>query len=156
VGSAANRGLEFILNQTITKFWKLTGSINWYSNTIDSYSGMLLFPYERPFTIDNTSDNSADIKINNQFTLLKETQIQLTALYYTPKNIPQGKQLSRSSIDLGIKKKIINGKGELTCSFSDIFNDFGIRQEIKGDGFSAVYENYYETQILTLGFKYKF
>jgi outer membrane receptor protein involved in Fe transport len=156
VGSATNKGVEFILNQTITKFWKLTGSINWYSNTIDSYSGMLLFPYERPFTIENTSDNSADIKINNQFTLPKEMQIQLTTLYYSPKNIPQGKQMSRSSIDLGIKKKIIKGKGELTCSFSDIFNNFGIRQEIYGNGFEAVYENYYETQILTLGFKYKF
>ena len=156
VGSATNKGLEFILNQSITKFWKLTGSINWYSNTIDSYSGMLLFPYERPFTIEETTDNSADIKINNQFTVWKETQIQVTALYYTPKNIAQGRQLSRSSIDFGIKKKIIKGKGELTCSFSDIFNDFGIRQEINSDGFEAVYENYYETQILTFGFKYKF
>lgn len=156
VGSATNTGVEFILNQSITKFWKLTGSINWYANIIHSYSGTLLFPYERPFTIERTTDNSGDIKINNQFTLWKETKIQLTALYYTPKNIAQGRQMARSSIDIGIKQKVINGKGELTCSFSDIFNDFGIKQEIKGDGFTAVYENYYETQILTIGFKYKF
>ena len=156
VGSATNTGVEFILNQIITKFWKLTGSINWYTNIIHVFSGTLLFPYERPFTIDRTTDNSADIKINNQFTLWKETQIQLTALYYTPKNIPQGKQMARSSIDLGIKQKVISGKGELTCSFNDIFNRFGIKQELKGDGFTAVYENFYETQVLTLSFKYKF
>lgn len=156
VGSATNSGVEFILNQTITKFWKLTGSFNWYSNIIHEYDGMLLFPYQRPFSIELTSDNSADIKINNQFTILKETQLQLTALYYTPKNIPQGIQAARSSIDFGVKQKILKGRGELACSFSDIFNDFGIRHDIKGDGFTAVYENYYETQILTVGFKYKF
>ena len=156
VGSATNTGVEFILNQTITKFWKLTGSINRYTNIIHAFSGTLLFPYERPFTIDRTTDNSADIKINNQFILWEKTQIQLTALYYTPKNIPQGKQMARSSIDLGIKQKVISGKGELTCSFNDVFNRFGIKQELKGDGFTAVYENYYETQVLTLSFKYKF
>jgi outer membrane receptor protein involved in Fe transport len=156
VGSATNTGMEFILNQTITKFWKLTGSFNVYTNIIHSFKGMLLFPYPRSFTIARTIDNSADFKINNQFTLWKETQIQVTALYYTPKNIPQGKQMARSSIDLGIKQKVIRGKGELSFSFSDIFNRFGIKQELKGDGFTAVYENFYETQILTMGFKYKF
>jgi outer membrane receptor protein involved in Fe transport len=156
VGSAVNSGLELILNQSLTKFWKLTGSINWYKNTIRAYSGILLFPYERPFSIDRTTDNSADIKINNQFSLWKDTQIQLTMLYYTPKNIPQGRQMARSSVDLGIKQKVLRGSGEITCSFSDIFNHFGIRQEIKGNGFTALYENYYETQILTVGFKYKF
>jgi len=51
---------------------------------------------------------------------------------------------------------LFNGKGEMTLSFSDIFNDFGIKQEITGDGFTAVYENFYETQIISLGLKYKF
>jgi outer membrane receptor protein involved in Fe transport len=155
-GRATNSGIEIIINQDIAKFWKLTASCNWYNNTIHAYKGTLLFPYEREFDISETNDNSADFKINNQFSLPGETQIQLTALYYTPKNIPQGKQLPRSSVDFGIKKKIIRDKGEVTLSFSDIFNDFGIKQEIKGAGFTAVYENYYETQIISLGFKYKF
>ena len=64
--------------------------------------------------------------------------------------------MARSSMDLGLKKKLFNGKGEMTLSFSDIFNDFGIKQEITGDGFTAVYENFYETQIISLGLKYKF
>ena len=156
VGSSNNLGMEFILTQDIAKFWKLTGSFNWYINTINAYEGMLLFPYERPFSIDKTTDNSADIKINNQFTLPLDFQVQLTALYYTPKNIPQGKQMARSSVDIGLKKSILEGKGEVSFSFSDMFNDFGIKQEIEGEGFTAVYENFYETQIINLGFKYKF
>jgi outer membrane receptor protein involved in Fe transport len=156
VGSAANKGIELIVSQDITKFWKATASCNWYMNTIREYTGTLLFPYERDFVIPETTDVSADLKLNNQFTLPWKTQFQLTALYYTPKNIPQGKQMARSSVDLGLKKTLFSGKGEIAFSFSDIFNDFGIKQEITGDGFTAVYENFYETQIITIGLKYKF
>lgn len=156
VGRAENLGNEVILTQEIAGFWKISASFNFYFNLIHAYQGTLLFPYERSFSISKTTDYSADIKLNNQISLPWDIQAQLTILYYTPKNIPQGKQYSRSSADLGLKKKVLEGKGEISFSFSDIFNDFGIRQRIEGDGFYAVYENYYETQILNLGFKYKF
>ena len=94
--------------------------------------------------------------MNNQVSLPKGFQIQLTGIYYAPKYIPQGKQLARSSVDLGVKQAVLAGRGELTFSFSDIFNQFGLRQEIDGEGFKALYENNYETQVARLGFKYKF
>ncbi|WP_249356472.1 outer membrane beta-barrel protein [Maribacter sp. ACAM166] len=71
------------------------------------------------------------------------------------KTFPQGRELSRSSIDLGIKKNLWNKKAELTFSASDIFNRFGIRQEVRNEGFSAAYQNYFETQLFRGGFIYK-
>ena len=41
-------------------------------------------------------------------------------------------------------------------SVTDLFNEFGIRQEIDGDGFDAVYENFYESQVVTVGINYDF
>ena len=155
VGSATNKGLELIFNQDITKFWKFTFSTNLYNNIIKAYQDTLLFPYKRLFSIDKTSDNSSDIKLINQLNFAKGTQVQLSILYYTPKNIPQGRQYARSSVDAGIKQKLLKGRGDLSISFTDIFNDFGIKQKINGDGFSVIYENYYETQIVSIGFKYK-
>ena len=58
-------------------------------------------------------------------------------------------------MDFGIKKGLWDKKAELTLSASDIFNRFGIRQKVTNEGFTALYENYYETQIFRLGFKYK-
>ncbi|WP_346856220.1 TonB-dependent receptor [uncultured Draconibacterium sp.] len=155
-GSATNTGLELVFSQQIVKVWKLSGSFNAYNNKIDAYSGIMYFPYERPFSIESTSDKTWDMKVNNQIKLPQGLEIQLTGVYYADKAIPQGKQFARSSFDLGIKKQILEGKGELLFSFSDIFNNFGIRQEYNGDGFTALYENYYETQVARLGFKYKF
>lgn len=155
-GTSTNTGVELIFSQQVIKAWKLSGSFNGYNNVIDAYTGILYFPYERTFSIETTSDKTWDFKLNNQIDFPKGFQVQLTGVYYAAKNIPQGRQLSRSSVDFGIKKGILKGKGELTFSFSDIFNNFGIRQEYYGDDFTAVYENYYETQVARLGFKYKF
>ena len=123
---------------------------------IDAYSGTLLFPYERDFSIQQATDNTWDMKFNNRFSLPASIQLLANFVYYAPKNIAQGKQLARSSLDLGVKKDVIKGKGELNLSFSDVFNKFGIRQEVEGEGFHAIYENYYETQVVQLGFRYKF
>lgn len=65
-------------------------------------------------------------------------EFQITGLYYSKKNIPQGEELARSSIDLGVKKNLWNKRAELIFSASDIFNNFGILQRLKSDGFSAL------------------
>jgi len=155
-GEATNLGFELVFSQEIMDFWELSGNLNIYQNKIQAYTGTLLFPYEHTFYVAQTTDNTWDSKIINTFSLPNEFQIQLTGLYFAPKNIPQGKQLSRSSIDVGMKKKLWQGKGEITFAFTDIFNQFGLRQEINGEGFTADYENYYETQVVRFGIKYKF
>lgn len=154
-GSATNTGTELILSQNITNKIKLTGNLNWYKNVIRAFNGQLLFPYERPFSIPRTTDNTWNLKINSQFSLPLLIQGQLSWIYYAPFNIQQGKQLARSSLDVGMKKTVFKGKGELNMSFNDIFNRFGIKQQIWSNGVSVLYENYYETQAFTIGFRYK-
>lgn len=154
-GKATNTGLELLLSQDISNNWKVSGTFNWYSNTINAYQGTLLFPYERSFAIQKTMVDAWNAKINTELLLPKDVTLQLTGVYYSDRNIPQGKELARSSVDLGIKKSLWDKKAELTFSASDIFNRFGIRQQISDQGFTALYQNYFETQIFRVGFKYK-
>lgn len=154
-GSATNMGVELLLSQDMTTNWKMSGSLNWYSNAIDDYQGTLLFPFERDFTIDASTANAYDLKLNTEFNLPKDYTIQLTGIYFSKRNIPQGEELARSSVDFGVKKSFWDKKAELTLSASDIFNRFGIQQRVSNDGFTALYQNFYETQIFRLGFRYK-
>ena len=154
-GRATNTGLELLASQDITQNWSLSSTVNWYSNAIDQYEGAVLFPFVRPFTIEASTVNAWNAKFTSELSLPKEFTFQLTGVYYSDKNIPQGKELERSSVDLGIKKNLWNKKAELTFSATDIFNRFGIRQEVRNEGFTATYQNYFETQLLRLGFKYK-
>ena len=154
-GSATNTGLELLASQDITNDWKVSGTLNWYTNAINAYSGNLLFPFERTFDIQKSTANAWDAKVSTEFDLPKSFTVQLTGIYYSDRNIPQGEELARSSFDLGIKKSLWNKKADLTFSASDIFNRFGIRQQVTNEGFTAQYQNYFETQIFRLGFKYK-
>ena len=106
-GSATNIGSEILFSQQIFEIWKLSGNINYFKNHIDSYQGELLFPFPHTFKIDDSNENTWDIKINNQVDLPHQFQFQLTIVYFAPRNIPQGRQLSRSSVDPGIKKSLI-------------------------------------------------
>ena len=116
----------------------------------------LLFPIQRPFVVERSQDNTWDIKVNNLIEFEDGLEFQISVVYYAEKNIAQGRQAARSSVDLGLSKAIMDDKAEIVFSFVDVFNDFGIKQFISGDCFDVVYENYYETQVLTLGFNYQF
>ena len=155
-GSATNTGIELLFRQDITNTFKVSASFNGYINAIDAYQGILLFPFERSFSIDVSTDEVWNAKLTGELVLPWEVSAQLTGVYFSGMNIPQGEQLARSSVDFGLKKTIWGNKGELTLAATDILNTFGIRQELDGDGFEALYENYYETQIIRLGMKYRF
>ena len=155
-GSATNSGVELVFSQQLLEFWKISGNGNLYNNAIAAYQGTLLFPYQHTFDVLASSEYTWDVKVNNQFEFKNDLSLQATAIYMADKNIPQGKQYSRASIDLGAKKKIWDGRGEINFAATDVLNTYGIRQQINGDGFTADYENYYQTQTFRLGLKYKF
>ena len=154
-GSATNTGFEILASQDLTEAWKISGNLNWYANSIDAFQGNLLFPFERAFTIEESTANAWTSKVTSELALPKAFTLQLTAVYYSKKNIPQGEELARSSIDFGFKKSFWGQKAEVTFSASDIFNKFGIRQRVNNAGFTALYENYFETQIFRIGLRYK-
>ena len=156
LGRATNSGLEFNFDQKILKPWKLSASANIYRNIIFAHSGQINFPAPQTYSIDERTDTPVFAKLVNQFTLTSNFLVEITAQYFSAKNIGQGRELSRGGIDLGVKKYFIGNKLELNLSAADIINTMGIRQEITGEGFRAEYQNFYETQIFSLSFKYKF
>ena len=156
LGRSTNTGIELSFDQKVTKKWNLTGSINFYQNTIFAHSGTIQFPRPQAYTIEKRTDNPMFAKLSNHIKLPWAIQAELSGVYYSKKNIGQGEELSRGGVDLGLKKSFMNGKLETTFSATDIFNTMGIRQNIKSEGFKVEYCNFYETQIITLGAKYKF
>jgi len=153
---ATNTGVEVVLSQNMSKNLKFTGSYNWYKNVLQAFQGKVLFPYERSFSLDKMTDHTWNAKVSGQYSFPWQMQLQLTGVYYAPLNIQQGRQLARSSVDVGLKQRVFKGKGELNVSVSDLFNRFGIKQEIRGDGVSVLYENYYETQVIAAGMRIRF
>ena len=90
------------------------------------------------------------------FIHLKQVLSPEVLAYYGERNIAQGMQAARSSVDIGLAMPVLEGSGELTFTVTDLFNDFGLKHYIDGDGFDAVYENFFETQVVSVGLTRKF
>ena len=82
--------------------------------------------------------------------------MQLSHIYYAERNVPQGRERARSSVDLAVKRPIMNERAELLFTFTDMFNDFAVEREIDGQGFRALYQNFLETQVATVGLRFRF
>lgn len=156
LGAGENLGFETAFDQRVTEKWNINGSFLWYANQINAFSGNSIYPYPQAFNFEESRYNTWNFKLNNNIKLPWNTEFQATAVYYAPDIIPQGKIKERFSFDFGMKKSLWNGKAEMILSGTDLFNTFGIRKTIEGEGFNLTSENYYETQVVTLGIKYKF
>lgn len=156
LGKATNSGIEVTLDQKITTRWKISASANFYLNTIFAHSGIIKFPEPQSYSIAKRTDTPFFAKLVSQLALPGDMIIETTGQFFSTKNIGQGRELSRGGVDIGIKKSMPAARIELNFSATDIFNTMGISQDIDGQGFSAQYRNFYETQIFTLSVRYKF
>lgn len=156
VNKSYNAGIEMVLAQEISKLYAFNINLNAYRNQIDAFTVENKYPTTHLFSADKQQIFSGNIKLNNTFHFPKNLDSQLTAIYLAPDIIPQGKIKSRFSLDFGLKKAIQKGKGELFFNATDLLNTMIIKKEIKGQGFNYTNNDYYETQVIRLGYSYKF
>ncbi len=155
-GKSYNTGLETVLSQEITQWYSLNLNGNIYRNQIDAFTIENLYPVPHTFSMNKQTAFSGNIKLNNNFHLPKNFELQVMAVYLAPDIIPQGKINQRFSLDAGLKKPIQKGKGELFFNATDLLNTMVIKKEIEGNGFRYTSADYYETQVVRLGFSFKF
>lgn len=155
-GRSYNTGLEAIWNQKISDVYSFNINGNLYRNQINAFSVQNLYPAPNVFSADQQTVVSGNIKWNNIFRFTKGLSTQLTAVYLAPDIISQGRIQSRFSMDIGLKKAIQKGKGELFLNATDLLNTMVTKKNIQGMGFSYTSNDYYETQVVRLGYSYKF
>ena len=155
-GASSMSGVEIILSQNIEKWATLNLNLNGYKNIIDAFTVVNRYPEENTFSSQRQEILSGSIKFNGNFRLKRKFEIQLTSVYLAPDIIPQGKIYSRFSIDMGIKKIIQRDKGELFLNATDLANTMRIKRDVQGAGFRYTSVDYYETQVIRLGYTYKF
>ena len=156
VKKSYNTGVEMVLSQTMSQLYSFNVNLNAYRNQIDAFMVENKYPVTHTFSANKQEIFSGNVKLNNTFHFAKSIDAQLTAIYLAPDIIPQGKIKSRFSLDLGLKKAIQKGKGELFFNTTDLLNTMIIKKEIIGQGFNYISNDYYETQVIRLGYSYKF
>lgn len=156
VNKSYNTGIEAVFTQEVAKWYSFNLNLNGYHNRIDAFTVNNLYPVAHTFSASAQEIYSGNVKLNNTFHFKNGIDAQLTAIYLAPDLIPQGKTGARFSLDLGIKKKVQKGRGEVFVNATDLLNTMNIRRDISGDGFNYTSIDYYETQVVRIGYSYKF
>lgn len=156
VNKSYNTGFELVLNQDVNQWYGFNLNVTGYRNQIDAFTVINRYPTLNTFTAAQQEVYSGNIKLNNQFHLRNKVEAQLTVIYLAADIIPQGTIAARYSIDFGVKKAIQNGKGELFFNATDLFNTLVIKKTIQGQGFNYISSDYHETQVMRLGYSYRF
>lgn len=155
-GKSYNSGLEMVLNHAVSREYSITVNANVYYNQINAFQVRNLYPVANTFSAAKQSIFSGNVKLNNSFRFPSNIEMQLTAVYLAPDIIPQGRIAQRFSLDAGVKKSVRKGRSEWFVNASDLLNTMVIKRQIQGNGFKYTSNDYYETQVLRIGYNHKF
>jgi len=155
-GKSYNTGAELLLLHDVINWFSFNINFNAYQNIIEAFSVENKYPIPGTYTSARQTLISWNSKFNGVFHLRNQTDVQLSAVYLAPDLIPQGKIGSRFSLDVGAKKRIQKGKGEIFINATDLLNTMKIKKTIQGENFTYISTDYYETQVIRIGYNYKF
>lgn len=111
--SGQNYGLEFIALAKPAQWMDLMLSGNFYRTVMNARN------LETDLTVDNIGMSS---NLNATFYFSKNTNLQVTANYSSPRRGPQGTIAAMFSTDVAIKQNVLKGRGSINLRLSDVFN----------------------------------
>ncbi len=155
-GRSYNTGVEVVLTQEVSKALSFNLNLNGYHNQIDAFTVQNQYPVPNTFSAAKQEIFSGNVKLNTILRFAGNMDAQLTAIYLAPDLIPQGRIDSRFSLDAGVKKTFGNGRHELFANATDLLNTMVIRKTIDGQGFRYTSADFYETQVVRVGYTRKF
>ena len=155
-GRSSSTGSELAWQQAISRRVSLGVSANAWRRTIGAFSVVNRYPVPTPYSAPRQQITSGSAKANAVLTLPGDWQTQLSNVYLAPDLLPQGRLESRMSLDVGVKKGIQRGKGEIVVNATDLLNTNHARRTIRGTDFTFVSTDYLETQVIRVGYNWKF
>lgn len=146
-GKASTYGVEAIASINPLSVWSINVTFAAYQVNIDdegSVAGLV------------TEQLNWNTKLINNFTLFKNSKLQVIATYASPTTIPQGESVEVYYVDIGFQQTLMKGRGRLGLAITDIFDtqEYGFITSDDNFTFSRIFK--LDTRALMLTFGYTF
>ena len=155
-GRSASTGAEVVWQQTVSRTLSFNANASTFHRVIDAYSVVNQYPKPITYSAPRERLTSGTVKVSAALRLPRAWQVQLSNVYLAPDLLPQGRIGSRYALDLGAKKSVQQGKGEIVVNATDLLNTNQAQRTIRGTGFTMVSRDYAETQVIRVGYNRKF
>lgn len=156
LNKSVNYGFEVVASSQLFKWWRVNGSYSYFHAEIDGIG----------VTSESKSSNSWTTKASSVLILPFDIEFQQSFNYRSPIVTSgaggrgfsaggQGKMKEMWSMDAGLKKNILKGKGSLSLRVSDIFKSTTYYSTTYGNNFERSYERGRDSRMIFVGFTYK-
>ncbi len=149
-------GSELVWQQTVSRGVSLSTNANVYRTTIGAFSVLNRYPVPVTFTANRESLISGNFKVNANLLLPGQVDARVSSIYLAPDLFPQGRIGARYALDIGLRKNVQQGRGEIVVNATDLLNTNQVRRTLTGADFRYVSTDYLETQVVRLGYTWKF
>lgn len=139
-------GIEANVSKDLAEWWKLSLNGNFYRAITEGEA------FGKPLKSDTYTFSG---RLNSRITLWKSVNYQTNLFYRAPEERPQGRSRSFTSIDMALSKDILQGKGTLTFSVSDVLNSRKWRSETFADNYYEDSEFQWRSRQFRLTFSYR-
>ncbi len=155
-GRSWSTGSELVWQQTVSRTLSINANANVFRSTVDAFAVVNQYPVPVAYAAERQQLTSGNLKLNALLTLPQLWQVQISSVYLAPDLLPQGRIESRYSLDVGVKKSVNRGRGEIVVNATDLLNTMQLRRTIRGTDFTVVSTDYLETQVIRAGYNWKF
>jgi outer membrane receptor protein involved in Fe transport len=155
-GRSWSTGSEIVWQQTVSPVLSVTANANAYRRTVAAFSVVNQYPVPVPYSAPREQLTSGNVKLSAILALPRDWQTQVSSVYLAPDLMPQGRIGSRYSLDLGMKRSVNRGRGELVVNATDLLSTMNVRRTIRGTDFTLVSKDFLETQVIRVGYNWKF
>jgi outer membrane receptor protein involved in Fe transport len=155
VGKEQKFGLEFTLNYSPSKIWKINSSFNLFNSKT---TGDFSYINSKDETVVLNLNNQATAwftRVNSRLTLPQKIEWQLSGSYSGPSRTAQGRSLGVYSMNTSFSKDILKDKGTIAFNISDIFNSRKNRSEVNLNQVSSYSEFQWRKRQFNLSFTYR-
>lgn len=139
-------GAELVLSQQLFKFWRANGTFSYYRQQIEGGDEQMEL---------QADSYSWSARMVNNINLGKGFDLQVSAYYRSPVVQIQGEMREMYSMDMGLRKNVLDNKGTINLRMSDVFNTQKFRSFNYGDNFTIDSERKRRSQMIFLGFTYR-
>jgi len=155
-GRSRNTGSEVVWQQGISDQVRVSANASVYENRFDAFSVVNRYPVPVNYAAPNERLISGNVKLNANITSQRGWETRLSGMWLAPDLLPQGRIGDRYALDVGVRRSVQRGKGEIIFNATDLFNTMQVRRTIRGTGFRLTSVDYLETQVIRVGYSRKF
>ncbi|MCX7954300.1 MAG: TonB-dependent receptor [Bacteroidales bacterium] len=139
-------GFEIVFNKTFFRIIRSTGTFAYYKQNI--------YGSANNYDLSN-STYTYNFRINNFITLPKSFVVQINGMFNGPSIMARARREAFYTIDIGLRKDILNKRANISVRASDIFNTMKFRVKTNDINMKATMEFKRETRVIYISFTYK-